>query len=147
MQVLDQGSQRSLVIRLLIITGAAVVGLVVLGAAAFGVHWAMSGDERAASASVEGFAHAVDRGDQVAVLAMLCSEEADALRESGVPEDETGGGSDLERPIRLSDVEIKGHVARAVVRRPDQEPATVYLKREAEAWKMCDPERLRWVEE
>lgn len=146
MQEPGSGAQPSLAIRLLIIGGAAAVGLVVLGAAAFGVHWVMSGDERDASAAVEEFAHAVDRGDQASMLVMLCVEEADALRESGVPEDEAGGGSDLERPIRTSDVEIRGNVARAVVRRPDQDPVAAYLKREAETWKMCDPERFRWAD-
>lgn len=142
MPMVDRGT---LVIRLLIVGGAAATALVVIAAAAFGVYWVMTDDERDARAAVEEFAHAVDRGDQAAVLAMLCSEEAEALRESGVPEEETGGGSDLERPIRTSDVEIRDHIARAVVRRPDQDTATVYLKLESGTWKMCDPERLRWV--
>ncbi|MDA0637444.1 hypothetical protein OUY22_28905 [Nonomuraea sp. MCN248] len=90
--------------------------------------------------TVETFAHAVDREDTAAMIGLLCEEEAEGVtRRSPRP----GLGPAHERPVEVTDVHVTGDVATARVTRPAQQPATLYLRREAGVWKLCDPERYR----
>ncbi|MFD0901841.1 hypothetical protein [Actinomadura sediminis] len=123
---------------------AAVSTLAVLSGAAYGVYRWTHRDEARVHATVERFAHAVDREDMVTTLGLLCDEEARSLIESGVPEKERGGDGSAERPVETSDVRIIGDLAEVRLTRPSQEPATLYLRKEGGSWKMCDPERDRW---
>ncbi|OLT14553.1 hypothetical protein BJF79_19000 [Actinomadura sp. CNU-125] len=120
------------------------MAVVVLSAAGYGAFWWTHRDEGRIRAAAEEFAHAVDREDTAAALDLMCAEEARGAAESGVAEDGDGLGADAERPVETSGVEVSGDLARVRVARPSQPPATLYLRKEDGAWKLCDPERLRW---
>ncbi|MEV5824168.1 hypothetical protein AB0L25_01180 [Spirillospora sp. NPDC052242] len=127
-----------------IVAVAAVSVLAVVSGAGYGVYRWTHRDEARIHATVEEFAHAVDREDMVTTLDLLCAEEARSLVESGVPEDERGGDESAERPVETSGIRIAGDLAEVRLTRPEQEPATLYLRKEGGTWKMCDPERDRW---
>jgi hypothetical protein len=98
-------------------------------------------DEAQIRTTVEKFAHAVDREDTATMIAMLCEEEAQSLIDEVPSPDAHGLGPSYERPINISDIRVTGDVAKARVTRPAQQPATLYLRKEANTWKLCDPER------
>ncbi|MEV0968430.1 Rv0361 family membrane protein [Microtetraspora glauca] len=91
--------------------------------------------------TIEKFAHAVDREDTVTMVAMLCEEEAQSVIDEVPSPDDPGLDPSHERPIDVSDIRVTGDVAKARVTRPAQQPATLYLRKEAGTWKLCDPER------
>ncbi len=94
---------------------------------------------------VADFALAVDRGDTSTMVALLCLEEARGITDN---DDNSADGERDTRskpiPTTTSDVRIKGNVASAVVTRPAQKPASVYLRKEDGTWKMCAPVEKSW---
>ncbi|MGK5554581.1 Rv0361 family membrane protein [Actinomadura kijaniata] len=90
---------------------------------------------------VTDFAAAVDRNDNATVLSMLCPREAAGVADDlDSPGDRGDPRAELV-PITVEHVRITGDVAEARVTRPRQPPATLFLRREGGAWKLCDPER------
>ncbi|MCO6004905.1 YbjP/YqhG family protein [Actinoallomurus purpureus] len=99
-------------------------------------------DEAQIRKTVEKFAHTADREDRSTMISMLCEEEAEAVIADGEPSsDNRVLDPDHERPIKVSNIRVTGDVAQARVTRPAQHPATLYLRKEAGTWKLCDPER------
>ncbi|WP_433136962.1 hypothetical protein ACQPZ8_33230 [Actinomadura nitritigenes] len=127
--------------RFVLLAGALTALAVFAGAAVYGVHWWTHRDERRVSGAVTDFAHAVDREDSATALGLMCAEEEQSAVESGASTTDHGLGSRYERPVKTSDIKISGDVARVRLTRPSQQPATLYLRKEGGAWKMCDPER------
>lgn len=127
--------------RFALLAGAFTALAVFAGAAAYGVHWWTHRDERRVSSAVTDFAHAVDREDSATALGLMCAEEEQSAVESGASASDHGLGSRYERPVKTSDITISGDVARVRLTRPSQPSATLYLRKEGGAWKLCDPER------
>lgn len=124
----------------------AFAALLCLGGAAFTVFVVTrdrSDDEGEIRSTVEKFALATDRGDQDAILGLVCEQEAAEIRDSEYFHEDRAGDYDTsvsEAPVTTSDITVTGDTAHATVSRPaGGEPATLYFRKEAGAWKVCAP--------
>ncbi|GII95271.1 Rv0361 family membrane protein [Sinosporangium siamense] len=136
----------------LLLIGALIVAVAVAVVVASGLFRTQSGTSPSARAvqrpgeaeirsTVERFAHAVDREDTVTMIAMLCEEEAQSVADEVSSSGDQVLDRSHERPIDVSDIRIAGDVATVRVTRPAQQPVTMYLRKESNTWKLCDPER------
>ncbi|MFF5259473.1 hypothetical protein ACFY4C_11060 [Actinomadura viridis] len=87
------------------------------------------------------FAHAVDRNDNATLLAMLCPQEAEGVVDDIDSPDDRGDPQAKAIPIKVENVQITGDVAEVRITRPQQGPATLFLRKQNGGWKLCDPER------
>ncbi|GAS90861.1 zinc finger protein 318 [Mycolicibacterium brisbanense] len=88
------------------------------------------------------FAAAVDAQDQSAMLAELCSEEADELTSDEDYVADDGGPVDESSkvPFNVETVTVKGDVAALSFTRPTFDTSgTLYLRKESNTWKVCKP--------
>jgi hypothetical protein len=90
---------------------------------------------------VDRFVTAVDSGDPATIVVLLCPEEAAGITENDDvapidPSDQVAA-STTTHPREITEVEVVGDIASARVSRPDQEPFTLYLRRDGETWKVC----------
>ncbi|MGW0444749.1 Rv0361 family membrane protein [Streptosporangium sandarakinum] len=93
--------------------------------------------------TVVDFSIAVDRNDNATVLSMLCLQEAEGVvYDIDSPDDHGDPQAEL-IPITVKDVRVTGDIAEVQVSRPQQQPATLFLRKENGSWKLCDPERYR----
>ena len=89
---------------------------------------------------VDQFATAVDRVDQPAILALLCTEEADEMREDDDFDPDAAPLADPKtRSVQASDIHVDADTASARISRPDQPDTTLWFRREGGTWKVCAP--------
>jgi hypothetical protein len=126
---------------LLLALGAGLVLLLGLGITAYVVVARSNSDEEKIRRVIGDFAVAVDRQDQARVIALLCEEEADDIREDDDYDPANDGGVDppAKTPVDVSDIRVNGDVASARISRPSRPDATLYFRREAGTWKVCAP--------
>jgi hypothetical protein len=96
-------------------------------------------DEAKIRKLVNQFAAAVDREDQAAIVALLCTEEAEGITDDEDYDPSRDGGVTERRtaPITISDIRITGDVASARISRPSQPDTTLYFRKENGVWKVC----------
>ncbi len=93
---------------------------------------------------VDNFANAVDTQDQAKILNLLCAEEAADFTEDDDydptddgPAAEPQGGAPS---VTTSDIHVTGDTASArVARAADNDPRTLYFRKEGGIWKVCAP--------
>lgn len=132
------GMRRS---KLVLIAASAIV----LAAALVAAYVTVGGDgeEQKVRTAVVNFSHAIDRNDNATMLSLLCRQEAVAVADDIDSPDDHGQPQAKLIPITVQDVHITRDVATVRISRPRQRPATLFLRKEDGAWKLCDPERYR----
>ncbi|WP_030481497.1 hypothetical protein [Lentzea albidocapillata] len=130
-------------LRRIVLVTAAIV-LVVGGT---GLYFYIAGrDVREIRTVVDSFVTAVDTADQARVVALLCQEEAAGLTENEDPPVPSPAIADDPSHAReVTEVEVRDDAASAKVVRPDEEPYTLYLRKEADVWKVCAPVEERFT--
>ena len=133
-----------------LIVAAAVVLLVVAAGAVAWIVFGRSGgattapdtDETRLTRLTADFALAVERADQVRALSLMCTEEAEEVKDSEGYDPSFDGAADTSvtaAPVTLTDIVVTGDTARGTVSRPGQDPNTLYFRKENGAWTVCAP--------
>ncbi|MPY59338.1 Rv0361 family membrane protein [Streptomyces spongiae] len=135
--------------RVWIIISAVAAGLLLFSASVYlvvrfttdGSKSPVATDESRIRKLVEDFAVAVDRDQQSVVLRLLCTAEAEALREddSFDPSEPRPTDSPSVRPVKVAGIRVDGAIASARVTRPSQPAVTLYFRKEKGTWKVCAP--------
>ncbi|WP_131809749.1 hypothetical protein [Mycolicibacterium fortuitum] len=97
--------------------------------------------EREIRSRATSFAEAVDTDEQRKVLDMMCAEEADELLELDTwdPLGPQSPDPSRKKPIIITEVTVRGDVARAEFTRSDPPlDGALYFLKEDGAWKVCD---------
>lgn len=91
--------------------------------------------------TVNGFAEASDTADAAEMASLMCDEEA-AQFTDGMEGVDDGGPIEPEdrRPVDFGEISVEGDRATVEVTRPPAPQVTFTLKREGDAWLMCNPE-------
>lgn len=122
---------------------AAIAGATILvgAATAYAVLSQPESEQSKIQKTVTDFASAVDEVDIPKVVSLLCPQEATSIIDnSNDPLSATDRVTSVKpRPITISNIQIKGTIASAVVIRPSQQPVTVYLEKDGTTWKLCAP--------
>jgi hypothetical protein len=122
-----------------------IVGAVLLvagGVVAYLLVARANSDEAKIQRLVQDFAVAIDYADQEKVLSLLCTEEADRIREDDDfhPRDTAGPApEDATAEVTISDLRVTGDTASARITRPSRPAATLHFTKEGGEWKVCDP--------
>lgn len=127
--------------KLVLIAASAIVLAAALVTAYFTV--GDDGEQKQVRTTVVNFSHAIDRNDNATMLSLLCKEEAAAVADDIDSPNDHGQPQAKLIPITVKDVHITKDVAKVRITRPRQQPATLFLRKEGGAWKLCDPERYR----
>lgn len=116
------------------------VGLVaVLGIGGFVIFGPGFSDSGKVKKTVDEFAAAVDTSNAPAMLALMCTAQAQQLRdtEGFDADDDSTVDPGSRRPVNISDIRIDGDTAQVTVTRPPEQPNQFTLVKEDGRWKMC----------
>ncbi len=133
----------------------AATALVVLTALGVGLYVFLAGrEEREVRSVADSFVTAVDTADEARIVGLLCPEEAADITgnenllppetSSDLAPDASTAAADPAFAREITDIEVADDVASARVVRPDQEPFTLYLRKDASGWKICAPAEERF---
>jgi hypothetical protein len=98
-------------------------------------------DQEQITSTINNFAEAVDKGNLPKAVTFMCSEEAQQVTERHNYDANSGDTMEPTNrlPVNVTDVHVTGDTATAQLTRPPQKAQTLHLKKEAGAWKLCDP--------
>lgn len=124
-------------------------GVFVLLIGGVGLYFHIAGrDVREIRSVVDSFVTAVDTADEARVISLLCQEEAADLIENAGEEPSEPSPAVPDDPSfarDVTEVEVRDDAASAKVVRSDEQPYTLYLRKEAEVWKVCAPAEERFT--